>query len=301
MTKTKNPENTKRKRNFVVYSLNGGIFAADKALPDDELITDEFILEEVFKSKDIDTISYTKIEKDSYKELGVDEDVRIYFSSDQEQVWNYNPIISVYMGSLVYSSVIVFVSENETEDGNGEPPMSNENFMNIVQGFIQTCTQIAYESINGAINGENNTEEKPKREIKKSPMFELSKIKMNIGILDKNKGIEVKPGKDKVHLDEYWSSHYIGKYYPDFVIKDLLINDDTDNQISKAYMLMKPGLTTFYLLDTGKVSIYFNQYTNEMFEKAYERIEDFVDDLGKDPSDEDVEREKQRALQVLYN
>ena len=290
---SKKEEIKKRKVNFVIYSLNGGIFSADTAISENKPITDGMILNEVFKSNDIDSISYTKIETSSFNGIDTDEAVRIYFSSDKEQVWNYNPIMSVYMGYLVYSSVIVFVSENETEDGNGGEPMPNETFMSIVYKFIETCTQVAYSSVN---EGE---EKKQKEEEKKSPMFDISKICFYTDI--STKSMKIKPGKDKVHLDEYWSSNYIGKYSPEFVIKDLIDLDEDTNELSKAYLLMKPGLTTLYLIDSGIAKVFFNQISKESFEKAYKKIDEYLDDLGSDASEEDIEREKQRALQMLYN
>jgi len=176
---------TKQKRNFLIYSLNGGMFRADEALGDDRPLTEEDLLSEVFKHKTIDEISYTKILKESIDSIPNKEDIRVYFASGNDEVWNYNPIMSAYIGELVYSSVLVFVGENEMDGYYENPKMSNDLFLQIVTRFIQTCTQYLYETIGDSniAEGESaDTIEEPSKSqsTKKSPMFKLSKIKYNI-------------------------------------------------------------------------------------------------------------------------
>lgn len=297
---------TKQKRNFLIYSLNGGMFRADEALGEDKALTEEDILSEVFKHKTIDEISYTKILKDSIDSIPNKEDIRVYFASGNDEVWNYNPIMSAYIGELVYSSVLVFVGENEMDGYYENPKMSNDLFLQIVTRFIQTCTQYLYETI-----GENNMTERETSETedelrqdqstKKSPMFKLSKIKYNITSLLSEDNPIVRPGKNKQRLDEYWTKNYIGKYHPDFVFNNLLSVDEDSQEMSKAYVMMKPGLMTLYLMDTGRVDVFFTQYYTDLFKKAIDDIEESVKDLGSDAKEEEIQDVKDKILQRLYS
>lgn len=303
MTKTKKEkEESKRKRNIVIYSLNGGIFSINKDIDDNTGISEEEILEEFFNGKDIDEISFTRITNSSFKDISnLSEDIRVYFSSSTDQVWNYNPIMSVYMGSLIYSSIIVFVSEKEMEDNYPDDPdeiMPNDLFLNIVGKFISVCTEYAYETINK--DNEEDSKKEEGHEDSKSPMFQLAKISYKTCITEKD--IQVKAKRDMSGLDEYWSKHYVGKYQPDFVISDMLALDEDTGQYSTCYLMMNPGLMTLYMLTSGKAEIYFTQTTTSMFKKILETIEDNIDDLGKDPSEEDIKKAKEKVmLKTLYN
>lgn len=297
---------TKQKRNFLIYSLNGGMFRADEALGEDKALTEEDILSEVFKHKTIDEISYTKILKDSIDSIPNKEDIRVYFASGNDEVWNYNPIMSAYIGELVYSSVLVFVGENEMDGYYENPKMSNDLFLQIVTRFIQTCTQYLYETIgeNNMTEGETSeTEDEPRQDqsTKKSPMFKLSKIKYNITSLLSEDNPIVRPGKNKQRLDEYWTKNYIGKYHPDFVFNNLLSVDEDSQEMSKAYVMMKPGLMTLYLMDTGRVDVFFTQYYTDLFKKAIDDIEESVKDLGSDAKEEEIQDVKDKILQRLYS
>jgi len=309
MSKHKEKEEPRRKRNIAIYSLNGGIFTVDKGIQSDDGISEEEILKEIFKGKDIDEISFTKITNSSFKDIAnMPEDIRIYFSSSTDQVWNYNPIISVYMGSLIYSSIIVFVSEKELEDFYPDDPdeiMPNDMFLSIVGKFINVCTEFAYKSM------EESTSKSKKETIdfdeddieenkKKSPMFQLAKIAYKTCIGQKD--ICVKAKRDMSGLDEHWSKNYVGKYSPDFVISDMLAIDDETGQYSSCYLMMKPGLMTLYLLSAGKADIYFTQTPLSTFRSILEKIDDKIDDLGKDPSEEDIKKAKEKILlKILYN
>ncbi len=297
---------TKQKRNFLIYSLNGGMFRADEALGDDRPLTEEDLLSEVFKHKTIDEISYTKILKDSIDSIPNKEDIRVYFASGNDEVWNYNPIMSAYIGELVYSSVLVFVGENEMDGYYENPKMDNDLFLQIVSRFIQTCTQYLYETIgeNNVAGGETaDTGDRPNQTqtSKKSPMFKLSKIKYNITSLLSEDNPIVRPGKNKQRLDEYWSKNYIGKYHPDFVFNNLLSIDEDSQEVSKAYVMMKPGLMTLYLMDTGRADIFFTQYYTDLFKKAIDDMEESVKDLGSDAKEEEIQEAKDKVLQRLYS
>ena len=297
---------TKQKRNFLIYSLNGGMFRADEALGDDRPLTEEDLLSEVFKHKTIDEISYTKILKDSIDSIPNKEDIRVYFASGNDEVWNYNPIMSAYIGELVYSSVLVFVGENEMDGYYENPKMDNDLFLQIVSRFIQTCTQYLYETIgeNNVAEGETaDTGDRPNQTqtSKKSPMFKLSKIKYNITSLLSEDNPIVRPGKNKQRLDEYWSKNYIGKYHPDFVFNNLLSIDEDSQEVSKAYVMMKPGLMTLYLMDTGRADIFFTQYYTDLFKKAIDDMEESVKDLGSDAKEEEIQEAKDKVLQRLYS
>ena len=297
---------TKQKRNFLIYSLNGGMFRADEALGDDRPLTEEDLLSEVFKHKTIDEISYTKILKDSIDSIPNKEDIRVYFASGNDEVWNYNPIMSAYIGELVYSSVLVFVGENEMDGYYENPKMDNDLFLQIVTRFIQTCTQYLYETIgeNNVAEGETaDTGDRPNQTqtSKKSPMFKLSKIKYNITSLLSEDNPIVRPGKNKQRLDEYWSKNYIGKYHPDFVFNNLLSIDEDSQEVSKAYVMMKPGLMTLYLMDTGRADIFFTQYYTDLFKKAIDDMEESVKDLGSDAKEEEIQEAKDKVLQRLYS
>lgn len=297
---------TKQKRNFLIYSLNGGMFRADEALGEDKPLTEEDILSEVFKHKTIDEISYTKILKDSIDSIPNKEDIRVYFASGNDEVWNYNPIMSAYIGELVYSSVLVFVGENEMDGYYENPKMSNDLFLQIVTRFIQTCTQYLYETIgDGNIAEEESTdtidEPSKSQSTKKSPMFKLSKIKYNITSLLSEDNPIVRPGKNKQRLDEYWTKNYIGKYHPDFVFNNLLSIDEDTQEVSKAYVMMKPGLMTLYLMDTGRADVFFTQYYADLFKKAIDDMEESVKDLGSDAKEEEIQQAKDKVLQRLYS
>lgn len=297
---------TKQKRNFLIYSLNGGMFRADEALGEDKPLTEEDILSEVFKHKTIDEISYTKILKDSIDSIPNKEDIRVYFASGNDEVWNYNPIMSAYIGELVYSSVLVFVGENEMDGYYENPKMSNDLFLQIVTRFIQTCTQYLYETIgDGNIAEEESTdtidEPSKSQSTKKSPMFKLSKIKYNITSLLSEDNPIVRPGKNKQRLDEYWTKNYIGKYHPDFVFNNLLSIDEDTQEVSKAYVMMKPGLMTLYLMDTGRADVFFTQYYKDLFKKAIDDMEESVKDLGSDAKEEEIQQAKDKVLQRLYS
>ena len=279
MTKTKKEKEVpKRKRNIVIYSLNGGIFSINKGIDDNTGISEEEILEEFFNGKDIDEISFTRITNSSFKDISnLSEDIRVYFSSSTDQVWNYNPIMSVYMGSLIYSSIIVFVSEKEMEDNYPDDPdeiMPNDLFLNIVGKFISVCTEYAYDAINKDNEEDSKKEEDP--EDNKSPMFQLAKISYKTCITEKD--IQVKAKRDLSGLDESWTKYYVGKYQPDFVISDMLALDEDTGQYSTCYLMMNPGLMTLYMLTSGKAEIYFTQTTTSMFKKILDTIEDNIDD-----------------------
>lgn len=300
---------TKQKRNFLIYSLNGGMFRADEALGEDKPLTEDDILAEVFKHKTIDEISYTKILEGSIDNIPNKEDIRVYFASGNDEVWNYNPIMSAYIGELVYSSVLVFVGENEMDGYYENPKMSNDLFLQIVTRFIQTCTQYLYETIgdSNATEGEvadtadTANEHSKDQSSKKSPMFKLSKIKYNITTLLPEDNPIVRPGKNKQRLDDYWSKNYIGKYHPDFVFNNLLSIDEDSQEVSKAYVMMKPGLMTLYLMDTGRADIFFTQYYTGLFKKAIDDMEESVKDLGSDAKEEEIQQAKDKVLQRLYS
>lgn len=298
-SKDKNVD-TKAKRNLIIHSLNGGMFLANSGvIEEDEPIKEENLLKEIFKGNDLSEISFTRITNESFKDLAkMPEDVRIYFSSSTDDVWNYNPIISAYMGNLIYSPIIVFVSDNEMEENWGKERMPNDLFLNIVSGFIQICTEYAY-NLNEP-SGNSKTE--AKSEPKKSPMFQLSEINFQIcEIPEMRVKVPVKPGPDKKKLDEFWSQNYIGKYIADFVFNDLLYLDPDTNEYTKAYILMKPSIITLYMVDTGKVDLYINQYTREIFKNVLNKISDAFDDLDEKASEEDKKKVKDEIIQRIYS
>ena len=305
---SKQREKTERKRNFVIYSMNGGIFTADKAMNSDKGISEEEILKEVFKGNDLDEISYTRITNSSFKDLStMPEDIRIYFNSSKDQVWNYNPIISVFMGTMIYSNVIVFVSDKEMEENYPEDPsdiMPNDMFLTIVSKFISVCTEYAYKAIeDNQLDAEDNSiseDQDRGHGEKRSPMFQLSKIAYKTCITEDD--ICVKPKRDLSGLDDHWKKNYVGKYSPDFVINDLLVIDDDTGQYSNCHLMMNPGIMTLYLLSVGKAEVYFTQTTFSMYNNIAKKMEESVDDLGKDPSKEDIKKAKEKILlKTLYN
>lgn len=290
-------EETPKKRNVIIYSLSGASFTVDGSNLTSDKITEDHILKNIFKGKDLSEISFTKITEKSFKDLDgkMTEDIRVYFSTSTTDIWNYNPIMSAFMGTLIYSSALVFVAESEMEDCEEDlVPLDNEFFIEIVAGFIQTCAQYAYGSI---ISDENK-----KREHVKSPMFKLSKIQYVMSMLPNAKETaDIRPGKDKSRLDTFWRENYVGKYIPDFVFNDLVFFDEEEKDYIKGYVMMKPGMMTLYSPDTGKAKLFFTQTTPEQFRNLSEKITEGIEDLGDDPKKEEIEKVKEEILQKLYS
>lgn len=285
-----------KKRNIVIYSLSGASFTVDSNNLSDDKITEEHILKNIFKGKDISEISYSTITDKTFKDLDgrLTEPIRVYFSSNTTDIWNYNPIMSVFIGDLIYSSVLVFVSEYEMEGSDSnETPMDYDFFVSIVTGFIQTCSQYAYSS---------QEDDSKKREVQKSPMFKLSKIQFVMSLLPGAREVaEVRPGKDKSRLDTYWREKYVGMYIPDFVFNDLLFYDDEVKDYVKGHVMMKPGMMTIYSSDTGKAKLFMMQTTLSEFKKMSNDLDEEIEDLGENPKKEDIDKAKEKIMKRLYS
>lgn len=279
-----------KKKNLAIFSLNGTILMPDeKLMKDVDVITEEFICKSFFKTSDTDDLKFTKIDTSSYDDLKyLEENLRIYYSGAEDEIWNYNPIISAYIGELVYSPVIVFVAENEMNEMK-KTSMDNEIFINIVSGFINICNmhlqKVAQEEIN------------KKAESKKSPLFKLSNIRFFAAECPEyTEGSHVDFGKDGKLLDDIWKQYYTGKYFPDFIFDCIGKNAGVDDLYS-TYLLMKPSLMTIYTPASGDISIYMSQYTREELGK---RVKELVK-IDSSLSQEEISEEKEKIMKSIYS
>ena len=108
-----NDKNTKK--NFLIYSLSGMFFKGSSSNDEPETsLTESEISESLFGGSKLGSLSLLPemmgLSEEDAEKMGFVEEVLVYFSADQSQIWNYNPIISVHLNQPVYSNNLVFVT-----------------------------------------------------------------------------------------------------------------------------------------------------------------------------------------------
>lgn len=272
----------KKYKNFLLLSLSGMFFSgAESSKP--STLTEKEIQNTIFNGH---PIKKSIISKDDFDIEGFTEDIWIYFDASETDVWNYNPVLSLQTGELVYSSVALFVTESVFMDSKNKSPMKFEVFKDICQSF--------YDSAQNALDKENDQETEEEPIVKTSTLFEVSDIRYHIG---GGMRFEVEKDEKLDNLDRYYKENYVQEYHPDLCSNDVWIKNDKGKP-ELASVLIKQGLFSIVNQKTGAIDNYFfPSFTKEMedeFKKGVVAILEKYQYSDKDEDEIRKEMEKER-------
>lgn len=270
----KNNKNTKK--NFLIYSLSGMFFKGSSSNNEpDKTLTKSEISKNFFGSSKLGSMTLLPemlgLSEEDAEKMGFNEEVIVYFSTDQSQIWNYNPIISVHLGQPVYSNILVFVTPSMMKGFKGNDVLDFEVFYDIVQTFVNTSKKYI-EFLNfGQEQSDEDFEsemEKGDESIPRSSVYKISDIKFCFGLSPTHVEYE-----DIDELDAFWVENYFEKYLSDLCFKFSETFDCTTKKKSFYTCLYKPGMLTTMDENTGVVENYFMpQFTQKLYDKFNERI-----------------------------
>ena len=271
-------------KNVLFCSSQGALFKASVDKSTSQVFDDAFF-DEVFKGRPYD---YAIMDaKHGFEFLGkVGENVRIYYEKGSQEIWNYNPIITAYVGEVVCSNPIIFISEGELA-GNDGSVISNDDFYALISGFVSG----ALDAIAKLESGESLDEKKEDKKPDLSKLYKLSRVAICIADDEKYKEEHsVEPGDSGDLLDSFWQSYYVGRYVPEFTADDCPCYDVRRDETTNCMFLSKPHQITFLDKIRGIVSIYFTGYTHEMYYKVFKEIQKIDKDLDKDKRAEAISK-----------
>lgn len=268
-----NDKNTKK--NFLIYSLSGMFFKGSSSNDESETtLTELEISKNFFGNSKLASLSLLPemmgLSEEDAEKMGFVEEVIVYFSADQSQIWNYNPIISVHLDQPVYSNILVFVTPSMMKGFKGNNVLDYEVFNDIVQTFVNTGKKYIESNFSqGQSDKDFETEmEKGGESIPMSSVYKISDIKFCFSSTPTHVEYE-----DIDELDAFWAENYTEKYHPDLCFWSSKTFDYTTKKKSFCFCLYKPGMMTTVDESTGVVENYLMpQFTQKLYDKFNERI-----------------------------
>ena len=267
-----NDKNTKK--NFLIYSLSGMFFKGSSNDEFETTLTESEISKNFFGSSKLGSLSLLPemlgLSEEDAERMGFVEEVVVYFSADQSQIWNYNPIISVHLNQPVYSNILVFITPSMMKGFKGNDVLDYEVFNDIVQTFVDTSKKYIESNFSQEQSDKDfETEmEKEDESIPRSSVYKISDIKFCFGSTPTHVEYE-----DIDELDAFWTENYSEKYHPDLCFRFSKTFDCTTKKKSFCTCLYKPGMLTTVDESTGVIENYFmSQFTQKLYDKFNERI-----------------------------
>ena len=263
------------KKNFLIYSLSGMFFKGSSSNDEPETtLTESEISENLFGGSKLGSLSLLPemmgLSEEDAEKMGFVEEVLVYFSADQSQIWNYNPIISVHLDQPVYSNILVFVTPSMMKGFKGNDVLDYKVFNNIVQTFVNTSKQYIESNFGQEESDKDFEEEMEKGEesIPRSSVYKISDIKFCLGSTPVHVEYE-----DIDELDAFFAENFSEKYHPDLYFRFSKSFDCTTKKKSFCTCLYKPGMLMIVNESTGVIENYFMpQFTQKLYDEFNERI-----------------------------
>lgn len=268
-----NDKNTKK--NFLIYSLSGMFFKGSSSNDEPETtLTESEISKNFFGGSKLGSLILVPemmgLSDEDAEQMGFVEEVVVYFSTDQSQIWNYNPIISVHLNQPVYSNILVFTTPSMMKGFKGNDVLDYEVFNDIVQTFVNTSKKYIESDFDSEESDTDFEEEMEKDEesTPRSSVYKISDIKFCLGSTPVHVEYE-----DIDELDAFWAENYSEKYHPDLCFRLAEAFDCTAKKKSFYTCLYKPGMLTTINESAGVIENYFMpQFTHKLSEDFNERI-----------------------------
>ena len=303
-----NDKNTKK--NFLIYSLSGMFFKGSSSNDGTETtLTESEISKNFFGGSKLGSLILVPemmgLSDEDAEQMGFVEEVVVYFSTDQSQIWNYNPIISVHLNQPVYSNILVFTTPSMMKGFKGNDVLDYEVFNDIVQTFVNTSKKYIESDFDSEESDTDFEEEMEKDEesTPRSSVYKISDIKFCFGSIPTHVEYE-----DIDELDAFWAENYSEKYHPDLCFRFFKTFDCTTKKKSFCTCLCKPGMLTTVDENTGAIENYFMpQFTqklednfNERISKVYKKYTYSKDSMDFKEKEKEFKKDRQTEVVKLF-
>lgn len=287
-------------RNMIILPQNGKVMMTTDHGENDPLPLEE-ILNTYFHKLGVEEVESMELNyeelmnADTYDLLPYHPKIKMFYSVDMDKPWQYNELMSVYVGKPICSDPVVFIDEEELE-GKSNCPFEVFNvlvgtFKQMMDGIIAKFKEEQLKKneepketadfpdrptvLFNQDTQPKETETKAKNDtvIKKRPNmqernfsrdFNLSCIKYILA-----SGVEYEiPATKENHWQErdvHWIQHFAGKFDQRFFIRTCTPSDELEIP-NRWFVLDKPHLFAFMDSVLGEVNAYFTGYTKEWFD-----------------------------------